>query len=107
MTWYFFLGPLAVLVGLGASLAIIYECILEFRRRKNLLVHGRASRLEYWRLVNPPSPRKRVPPSPFSQLCESINDLPPKEQARRVREHFGIIGGARPVAVKRRRQQQD
>ena len=32
----------------------------------------------------------------FSQLCESTNDLPPKEQASRVREHFGIFGGVRP-----------
>jgi hypothetical protein len=98
MTWYFFLGPLAVLAGLAASLVVIYQCILKFRRRKNLHVHGRASRLEYWRLVDPPSPRKRAPPSPFSQLCESMKDAPPKEQASRVREHFGIVGGARPGA---------
>jgi hypothetical protein len=35
-------------------------------------------------------------PSDFSQLCESVKDAPPKEQASRVREHFGIFGGARP-----------
>ena len=32
----------------------------------------------------------------FSRLCESTNDLPAKEQASRVREHFGIFGGVRP-----------
>jgi len=45
-------------------------------------------------------------PSDFGRLCESVKDAPPKEQARGVREHFGIVGGARP-AVKRRRQQRD
>jgi hypothetical protein len=55
--------------------------------------------------VDSPSPPKH-PPSPFSRLCESMKDAPPKEQASRVREHFGIVGGARP-AVKRRRQQRD
>jgi hypothetical protein len=33
----------------------------------------------------------------FSRLCESIKDLSPKEQASRVREYFGIVGGARPA----------
>jgi hypothetical protein len=37
------------------------------------------------------------PPLPFSRLCESVKDLPPKEQASRLREYFGIVGGARPV----------
>jgi hypothetical protein len=32
----------------------------------------------------------------FSRLCESVKDLSPKEQASRLREHFGIVGGARP-----------
>jgi hypothetical protein len=36
-------------------------------------------------------------PSDFSRLCESMKDAPPKEQAGRVREHFGIFGGARPA----------
>jgi len=36
-------------------------------------------------------------PSDFSRLCESTKDLPPKEQASRLREHFGIVGGARPA----------
>jgi hypothetical protein len=46
--------------------------------------------------VEPPSPPKH-PPSSFRRLCESIKDLPPKEQASRLREYFGIVGGARPV----------
>ena len=46
--------------------------------------------------VDPPSPPKH-PPSPFSRLCESMKDAPPKEQASRVREYFGIVGGARPA----------
>ena len=32
----------------------------------------------------------------FSRLCESIKDLPPKEQVSRVHEYFGIFGGAPP-----------
>ena len=41
-------------------------------------------------------------PSDFSRLCESVTPLPPKEQASRVREHFGIIGGACPPLNKLR-----
>jgi hypothetical protein len=33
----------------------------------------------------------------FSRLCESIKDLSPKEQASRLVEYFGIVGGARPA----------
>ena len=33
----------------------------------------------------------------FSRLYESIKDLPPKEQESRLREYFGIVGGARPA----------
>ena len=47
--------------------------------------------------VAPPSPPKHVAPlSAFDQLCESIKDLPPAEQARRMDQHFGAFGGARP-----------
>src|SRR5262245_56419262 len=70
--------------------------------------------------VDPPSPWKRVdPPSPlkylkkarpldglqrdrpqaaeqFSRLCDDTTGLPPEEQASRLREHFGVLGGARP-----------
>ena len=49
-----------------------------------------------------PSPPKH-PPSPFSRLCESIKDLPPKEQASRLREFFGIVGGARPAKRSRKK----
>jgi len=72
-------------------------------------------------IVDPPSPPKYPPLPPkkylenvkpldglqrdrprpaverFSQLCESAKDLPLKEQASRVDEHFGIFGGARPA----------
>jgi hypothetical protein len=36
------------------------------------------------------------PQAQFSQLCESMKDAPPEEQASRVRKHFGVFGGARP-----------
>jgi hypothetical protein len=39
----------------------------------------------------------------FSPLCESIKDLPPKEQQSRLREHFGIFGGARPAKRPRKK----
>jgi len=72
-------------------------------------------------IVDPPSPPKYPPLPPkkylenvkpldglqrdrprpaaerFRQLCESAKDLPLKEQASRVDEHFGIFGGARPA----------
>ena len=39
----------------------------------------------------------------FSRLCESIKHLPPKEQASRLREFFGIVGGARPAMRPRKK----
>jgi hypothetical protein len=91
------------------------------RGRKPPVVEPRRSTVNE-KAVDPPSPPKYVdPPSPpkylkkakpldglqhdrprpaaerFSRLCESIKDLPPKEQAGRVREHFGIVGGAQPA----------
>ena len=47
--------------------------------------------------ARPTEERASKRPSDFSRLCESIKDLPPKEQASRLREHFGIVGGARPA----------
>jgi len=102
MSWhhpdlYFFLG---LLTGLAAFVAIIYECIQKFRRRKPALIEPRRSTVNV-KTIDPPSPPppKYVdPPSPFSRLCESMKDAPPKEQASRVREHFGLFGGARPEA---------
>src|SRR5262245_12672002 len=41
--------------------------------------------------------RASKPPSDFSRLCESTTGLPPKEQPRRVRDHFGILGGVSPA----------
>ena len=115
MTWhypdlYFFLFLLA---GLATFLCVIYECIQKFRRKPSVVEPSRST-------VDPPSPPKkylenvkpldglqRDRPRPtdagkqtaerFSRLCESMKDLSPKEQASRVREYFGIVGGARPA----------
>ena len=104
MSWhhpdlYFVLCLLAVLTGLTALLAIIYECIQKFRRRKPLVVLKKAKPLDGLQRDRPARPtegRASKRPSDFSRLSESVKDLPPKEQASRVREHFGIFGGARP-----------
>ena len=95
-------------------MAIIYECIQKFCRRPPV-VEPRVNE----KAVEPPSSPKYVdPPSPpkylknvrpldglqressrqagkqaakrFSRLCESVEDLPPKEQASRLREHFEV-----------------
>ena len=81
---YFFL---CLLAGFGAFLAIVYEC-QKFCRRKPPVVELRRS-------VELPSPPKH-PQSPFSRFCESVKDLPPKEQASRVDEYFGVFGGGGP-----------
>jgi hypothetical protein len=94
---YFVLCLLAVLTGLTALLAIIYEC--KFRRRNPLVVLKKAKPLDGLQRDRPARPsegRASKRPSDFSRLSESVRDLPPKEQASRVREHFGIFGGARP-----------
>jgi hypothetical protein len=98
MSWhhpdlYFFLG---LLTGLAAFLAIIYECIQRFRRRKAPVVLPLGG-LQRDRPAPPTEERASKRPSGFGRLCESTKDLPPKEQASRVREHFGIVGGARPA----------
>ena len=120
---YFFL----CLAGSLAAFLVpsIIEDELLARRRKPPVVEPRRSTMNE-KAVDPPSPPKYVdPPSPppylknvrpldrlqresspqagkqaaerFSRLCESVEDLPPKEQASRSREHFGIFGGARPT----------
>ena len=107
MSWhhpdlYFVLCLLAVLTGLTALLAIIYECIQNFRRRKPPVVLP----LDGLQLDSPAPPteeRASKLPSDFSRLSESVKDLPPKEQASRVRQHFGILGGARPAVGRGRR----
>jgi hypothetical protein len=104
MSWhhpdlYFVLCLLAVLTGLTALLAIIYECIQKFRRRKPPVVLKKAKPLDGLQRDRPARPtEERVSnrPSDFGRLSESVKDLPPKEQASRVRQHFGILGGARP-----------
>jgi hypothetical protein len=81
---------LCLLTGLATFLAITYECIPKFRRKP----------LSTVKAVNPSSPPKHAPSQAaerFSRLCESVKDLPPKEQASRVRDYFGILGGARPA----------
>jgi hypothetical protein len=79
MSWhhpelYFFFFLLA---GLATFLAIIYECIQKFRRKPPV--------------VEPP----KHPPSAPNYLENA--KLPPKDQASRVHDHFGIFGGARPA----------
>jgi hypothetical protein len=111
MTWhypdlYFFLFLLA---GFATLLAIIYECIQKFRRKPPVVEPKRSNE----KAVDPPSPPKHPPSPPkkylenakpldglqrarprltdagrqaaerFSRLCESIEDLPPKEGDRR------------------------
>ena len=55
------------------------------------------------RPARPTGGRASERPSDFSRLSESVKDLPPKEQASRVRKHFGILGGARPAEGRGRR----
>jgi hypothetical protein len=118
---YFFLF---LLTGLATFLVIIYECIRTFRRKPPVLEPSRST------VGNPPSASEQPPslhkylnkakpldgllrdrprraeerasgrPSDFNRLCES--DLTPEEQASRLREYFGILGGARPAEGRRR-----
>ena len=103
MSWhhpdlYFFL---CLLAGLAAFLAIIHECI---RRRPVYLKKAKPlDGLQRDRPARPTEGRASERPSDFSRLSESVKDLPPKEQASRVREHFGILGGARPAVGRGRR----
>ena len=107
MSWhhpdlYFVLCLLAVLTGLTALLAIIYECIQNFRRRKPPVVLKKAKPLDGLQRDRPARPtegRASERPSDFSQLCESLTPLPPQEQASRAREFFGIFGGAPPLST--------
>ena len=85
---------LCLLAGLAALLAIAYEIFS--RRRKPPVILMKAMPLEPASVPDSRQADKREAER-FSQLCESTNDLPPKEQASRVREHFGIFGGVRPV----------
>ena len=116
MSWhdpdlYFFL---CVLTGLAALLAIIYE----FRRRKWPVHLKNAPPLDglnesgLWSkpmtgvadlALSASMPNSgqagKQEAEQFSQLCESTNDLPPKEQASRVREHFGISEECGPTVA--------
>ena len=98
MSWhhpdlYFFL---CLLAGLAAFLAIIYECIQKFCRPKPPVVLP-LDGLQLDRPAPPTEERVSNRPSDFGRLCENVTPLPPKAQASRVREHFGIVGGARPT----------
>jgi len=76
---------LFLLTGLATFLAIIYECIQKFRRRKPLVVLP----LDGLQRDHPAPPTEESKqPSDYSQLFESPS---------RVREHFGVFGGARPA----------
>ena len=88
---------LFLLTGFATLLAIIYECIQKFRRKP--LVVLPLDGLQPNRPARPTEERASKRPSDFSRLCESTN-LPPEEQASRLREHFGILGGARPPDVR-------
>ena len=81
---------LCLLAGFAALLAITYE--LFSRRRKPPVILMKAA-------ANLPRRTSRQAGKQeaerFSRLCESTKDLPPKEQASRLRKHFGIFGGVR------------
>jgi hypothetical protein len=102
MSWHhpglYFL--LCLLTGLATFLAIIYECIQKFRRKLPVVLP--LDGLQRDCPARPTEERASKRPSDFSRLCGSIEDLPPKEQARRLREYFGILGGARPAEGRRR-----
>lgn len=103
MSWhhpdlYFFLFLLA---GLATFLAIVYECIQKFRRKPPVVLP--LDGLQRDRPARLTEERASKRPSDFSRLCESVKDLPPKEQASRVRDYFGILGGAWPANRFRRR----
>ena len=50
-----------------------------------------------------PQPTEERPVTEFGRLCENVKDLPSKEQASRLREHFGVFGGARRAEGRGRR----
>jgi hypothetical protein len=133
MSWhhpdlYFFFCLAASLAAFLAPSIIDDELLA--RRRKPRVKPRRSTVNE--KAVDPPSPPQYVnPPSPpkylknvrpleglqresarqagkqaaerFSWLCESVEGLTPKEQASRLREYFGIVGGARPAEGRGRR----
>jgi hypothetical protein len=88
---------LCLLTGFATFLMIVYECIRKFRRRKPVYLKKAKplDGLQRDRPAQPTEERASKRPSDFSRLCESVKDLPPKEQARRMRDYFGILGGAR------------
>src|SRR5262245_535603 len=94
---------LFLLAGLATFSAVVYECTRKFRWKPPVVEPGRWTHLpsppEY-----PPSPQqssKETRPldgpaaKQLRQPFESSEDLAPKEQAKRVRDHFGVFGGGR------------
>jgi hypothetical protein len=91
------------------------EAEQELARRAALLrrfqnVHARDRRNDdspvYLKNVRPLEGLVRNRPLPSEERqaagnCEGIKDVPPKEQASRVRDHFGNFAGARPVSPRR------
>ena len=90
---YFFLSLLA---GIAALLAITYELVS--RRRKPPVILTKAMPLKP---ASVPDFREAGKQEAEQFSCESTTDLPPKEHARRAREHFGIFGGVRPGSRRR------
>ena len=104
MSWhhpdlYFFL---CLLAGSRGVPGYHYGCIQKFCRPKPPVVLP-LDGLQRDRPARPTEERASKPPSDFSRLCESVTPLPPKEEASRAREHFGIFGGARPAEGRGRR----
>ena len=112
---YLFLCVLAVL---AAVLAIAYELFRRRRKPPVILMKAMPVMAEIhesgpWSkpmtgaadlaLASMPDSRQtgKQEAEQFSRLCESTKDLPPKEHARRAREHFGIFGGVRPGSRRR------
>ena len=105
---------LCVLAGLAALLAITYELVI--RRRKPPVILMEAKPLDGLNESGPWSKpmtgvadlalsasmpdsyqARKQAAERFSRLCEGLKDVPLKEQAGRVRKHFGIFGGVRPA----------
>ena len=115
------LAGLSMLAGIVALLAIIDECVQRFRRRKPpaipmeiMLPLDGLNESGPWSKPMTAVADLAVPASTpdsyearkqaaerFNRLCEGIKDVPPKELAKRERDHFGIFGGVRPGSRRR------
>jgi hypothetical protein len=105
MSWhhpdlYFFFCLAASLAAFLAP-SIIDDELLARRRKPPVVLP--LDGLPRDRPARPTEQRASERPSDFGRLCESVTPLPPKQQASRVREYFGIFGGARPAQGRGRR----